>query len=322
MTNDRFQPSSLLTTSEVGDLLAVHPSTVKRWCNDGDLAFHKTEGGHRRILLSDTLEFAAQRGIPTVLEPFSPFEAGVWAGLNAVLGEDSFSEVRALAYRWLTEGNLDLITALFVMLGRNEDIPLPRLFDEGVAGFMRLVGEGWRKADLRVADEHLASQAIVEALTSLSGPTAAAAGTASSGARGAEQAGDAALVGAMEGDHHHIGALCVRVLLERVGWRVAYLGPDVPVEDFAHLQDSRGARLVCISFTPPHAPADVQRALRILSEFYQPERPYVLALGGDGVGSLPTGTLESGPFERVAAFSSSAAFQEWLEETFPVLGTA
>ena len=320
MTTDRFQASSLLTTTEVGDLLAVHPSTVKRWCNDGEIPFHKTDGGHRRIRLLDTLEFAAQRGIPTVLEPFAPYEAEVWAGLNAILSEGSYREITALAFGWLTEGKLDLITALFVMLGRSDGIPLPQLFDEGVAGFMRQVGEAWARGDVRVADEHLASQAIVEALTSLAGPGAVAAGPTSGGSRTAGKAVGVAVVGAMEGDQHHIGSLCVRVLLEQAGWRVAYLGPDVPVEDFAALQHSRGARLVCISFTPPHSPADVERALRILREFYRPERPYVLALGGAGVGSITPGTLDSRPFEGVAAFSSSAAFHEWLGENLPPLG--
>jgi excisionase family DNA binding protein len=316
MTTDRFQASSLLTTTEVGDLLAVHPSTVKRWCNDGELPFHKTDGGHRRIRLLDTLDFAERRGIPTVLEPFAPFEAEVWACLSAILGEGSYGEANALAYGWLMDGRLDLITPLFVMLGRSDGIPLPQMFDEGVAGFMRLVGEGWGRGDLRVADEHLASQAIVEALTSLAGPGPTGPATDSHGQRRAGKAGGVAVVGAMEGDRHHIGSLCVRVLLERAGWRVAYLGPDVPVEDFASLQQSRGARLVCISFTPPHAPADVERALRILTEFYRPEVPYVLALGGTAIGSVPPDGLESGPFEGVAAFSSSMAFHTWLEDEF------
>ncbi len=48
-----------LTLSEAAQRLGVHPSTVRRWTNDGDLRCMRTPGGHRRFLESDLQAFLA-----------------------------------------------------------------------------------------------------------------------------------------------------------------------------------------------------------------------------------------------------------------------
>ena len=73
-----------LTSSEAASLLDVHPSTVKRWCNDGELHSEVTPGGHRRIPIDTAVDFARSKGIRTILSPFRPFEPHVWAALKSV----------------------------------------------------------------------------------------------------------------------------------------------------------------------------------------------------------------------------------------------
>ena len=51
-----------------------------------------------------------------------------------------------------------------------------------------------------------------------------------------------AVVGSMEGDRHSLAPQCLRLLLERRGWEVFYLGADVPVEDFSATLILRTAR--------------------------------------------------------------------------------
>ena len=46
-------PEKWLTTSEAAELLGVHPATIRRWADDGDLPLMTTPGGHRRFALSD-----------------------------------------------------------------------------------------------------------------------------------------------------------------------------------------------------------------------------------------------------------------------------
>ena len=118
-----------------------------------------------------------------------------------------------------------------------------------------------------------------------------------------------AVVGTLEGNQHHMGSMCVRILLEALGWKVHYLGPDVPLEDFAVVQRGREADLVCISLTPPATGGDVARAVDTLGRFYDRSRPYALAFGG----ALPPGVDEElldGPFADCDIFSSCRGFRE------------
>jgi len=39
-----------LSLSEMADEFGVHPSTIRKWADDGDLPVHRTPGGHRRFL--------------------------------------------------------------------------------------------------------------------------------------------------------------------------------------------------------------------------------------------------------------------------------
>jgi cobalamin-dependent methionine synthase I len=115
----------------------------------------------------------------------------------------------------------------------------------------------------------------------------------------------------MEGDYHDLGAQAARAVLELEGWKVYYLGPNVPVEDFAAVQQAQVADLVCISFSTKNTLPDVQRAVRVLGEFYRPGAPYALALGG-GLEGVSAEKLGKSPFDAISFSRSAAEFQEWL----------
>ncbi len=54
----------LLTSHEVGDLLQVNPSSVKKWVNEGRITAFRTPGGHRRIRVADLVEFLDRHAMP------------------------------------------------------------------------------------------------------------------------------------------------------------------------------------------------------------------------------------------------------------------
>lgn len=64
MTEQNLHADRLLTSHEVGDLLQVNPSSVKKWVNEGRIAAFRTPGGHRRIRVSDLLDFLARHAMP------------------------------------------------------------------------------------------------------------------------------------------------------------------------------------------------------------------------------------------------------------------
>lgn len=48
-----------LTLSQAADALGVHPTTLRRWADNGDIPVHVTPGGHRRFLETDIRARAA-----------------------------------------------------------------------------------------------------------------------------------------------------------------------------------------------------------------------------------------------------------------------
>lgn len=53
--------SGPLSLREASALLGVHPSTLRRWADAGDIAVTITPGGHRRFAPADLARFAADR---------------------------------------------------------------------------------------------------------------------------------------------------------------------------------------------------------------------------------------------------------------------
>lgn len=64
MTEQEINAELLLTSHEVGELLQVNPSSVKKWVDDGRIAAFRTPGGHRRIRVADLLDFLNRHEMP------------------------------------------------------------------------------------------------------------------------------------------------------------------------------------------------------------------------------------------------------------------
>ena len=303
---ERFNEDLLLTSSEAAELLEVHASTVKRWCNEGDLPFESTSGGHRRIRLEDALALARTRDSVTVLSPFHPYEAHVWTALQAVRQDGAFERLLQLAMGWVFRGRIRRVGLLFDALAREPSVAFCRFVDDGVRPMMERVGTAWAEGRLRVGEEHLVTQTMSEVLVRILAPRTPDPAASSV---------PVAIVGTLEGNQHHLGALTVRVLLERLGWDVCYLGPDVPIEDFGALQRSREATLVCVSLPPPAAAGDAARVVRVLGETYDASRPYALAIGGSFHDEVDVALL-TGAFASVGTFSGCHALEAALTGDF------
>jgi MerR family transcriptional regulator, light-induced transcriptional regulator len=83
------------------------------------------------------------------------------------------------------------------------------------------IGEAWYRGEVRVTTEHFASSFIRGRLLSML--------QAYPSRRNAAYI----MLGAAPTEQHEIGSLMVTVLLRSNGYRVEYLGPDIPLEDLA-----------------------------------------------------------------------------------------
>lgn len=296
----------LLTTTRAADLLQVHESTIKRWCNNDEMASSKTRGGHRRILLEDLLRFARERAIPLALQVFEPFESVVWWGVEACRERDDFEAINQLAMEWISGVHPQLLEPLWLYMQQRAEVPVEDIMDRSVRALMVHVGEQWELGQIDIGQEHLYTQLIVDALHSLRKLREPAYGLNATMRR--------AIVGCSEGEQHQIGALCTRIVLEHLGWQVFYLGANVPLEAYAKAQKKYNAQMVCVSFVPPRKRADALRCVRVLSELYEASQPYHLVLGGSALEGAEI--EESAPFESVRVFTATKTFREWVKKTF------
>ena len=294
---------SSLTTADAARILGLHPSTAKRWCDDGVLQARRTSGGHRRLSLRDVLGVANARGIDSPLSSFGDHVAPVWEALQEA-ERGRFDAYVGTVMGRLLEHDPGKIGPFTELLLTHPDVDPTRVLDDGVSRLMKAVGRGWAAGEIGVADERLVSTQVAEGLIHAS--RARAEGSAAAARPGS------AIVAAPDLNIHMIGALCVRLVLEAAGWNVSYLGGGVPVQEIARMQAERGHDLVCLSFAPPAQGPDVLRAVRTLAASYDARAPYRLAVGGAPTTGLALS--EAGqPFRRTGRFETLQSFLSWLD---------
>lgn len=105
------------------------------------------------------------------------------------------------------------------------------------------VGRGWQAGKLGPSTEHIASVAIRRFLEWMSSTNQADTGA------------PLALTGTPPGQRHEFGALLAGVVAAYEGWRVRFLGPDLPASEIAHAAKTLGARMVALSAVHPRLDA-------------------------------------------------------------------
>lgn len=120
------------------------------------------------------------------------------------------------------------------------------------APFLRAVGDAWHAGTLSVAQEHLAT-AVVQRVVSETAPLL-------TGADGHPTI----VIGTLEGERHAAGALMAAAAAASEGWRVIYLGADLPPEEFADTAVRTRARAVGISIVSPEKKSRITDALQSL----------------------------------------------------------
>ena len=152
----------------------------------------------------------------------------------------------------------------------------PLRFLEDVAGpFMAGVGNDWESGRMEIRHEHFASGCLSDFLREIREPFERE-------ARGARVA--AAL---LPGDTHEGGLLMTCAILSVHGYRVIYLGADMPIEQVAATVASGGADVVAISVSASVSSARAERDVRALRRALPKRVP--IWMGGAGAPEAPRG---------------------------------
>ena len=216
-----------LTTKAVAKFLRVSEATVKRWADSGLLQSDKTVGGHRRFSLNAVAHLRRDLGIGPGADAPSRSPAQK-RGKVTVPSTAQFAET-------LLRGDEKEAGALLVEAYLN-GATLTTLFDQTITEAMHQIGDLWFKGSITVADEHLATRVVFNALQTLS---AAMMPVPPSGLK--------AICCGIEGDLHDLPVQLARIILESEGGEVQSLGPNTPLFALSEMVARQRPQLVCIS---------------------------------------------------------------------------
>lgn len=140
-------------------------------------------------------------------------------------------------------------------------------FAESVAlPLAREIGELWQLGTLPIAAEHLASEVVVHAMKS--------------GLRVARASGPLALFACLPGERHEWGVLATMARAQDAGWRVEYLGADLPIRELLEAAWTLRPGVVVLAGTDPEQVAALFRDLGAVPGRLPPGT--VAAIGGAG----------------------------------------
>jgi len=215
-----------------------------------------------------------------------------------------FTSLGQLTLKWLNEGKSRLLDALLRFLSER-GLPDPLVFDHLLQLVLGSIGSSYATGSLSIGDEHYMAHAIRDSLIRYCPASANCTPSLQS---------PIALVGCARGVSHELGAIMVRHLLTVSGWRVVYLGPDVPTEEYSLQQLKHGASLVCISLVQPISLSEVKAIKMLLDQMYNPSCPYALAFGGSSINNedvLEHIRQTPSRIENMRCFSSLEPFDAW-----------
>lgn len=227
--------SDVLSTRQVATLLGVGEATVKRWADAGEIDCFRTPGGHRKFRLRDVTAFVQRRQY----EAPGMLPEGVPSGVDT-LGDSAIQHFKDAALRGEAAA---LVGQLSAMRLRGYD--LGTLFDEVVAPALHGIGADWERRRISVADEHVASQAVLDAIAR-SQPLAEPPGEPVRPDRGT------AIVAAIAGEQHDIAARMAACLLRARGFEVLAPLAQTPARDLADLVLRSRAAVIALSSTTSH----------------------------------------------------------------------
>jgi len=153
------------------------------------------------------------------------------------------------------------------------------MIDDLVGPLLRRIGDDWAAGTVTPAQEHMGSAVLERILERIAGLS-----------RSID--GPIMVVATLPDEQHGLGARLASTSAILEGWRVTYLGTDLPAADIAAAAESVAARAAAISVVRRD---DLSRTVRSLSELRELLSPDVdVLIGGAGASLIGPGLLPEG----------------------------
>ena len=153
--------------------------------------------------------------------------------------------------------------------------PRAVVFDELVQPALQLVGANWESGRWTIAEEHLASRALDDALARIRPATTPE-----------TRVGPVAVLAAPRGEQHAAGLVCLAQVLEEDGWTVENLGPNLPHQDLVQFISSRTVDLVGLSISRAATVPALRRTVNAIRRAGPSESVLPIMVGGRGTTDL------------------------------------
>ena len=164
-----------------------------------------------------------------------------------------------------------------------------RFIDEVATPFMHRMGDMWERGEVTPGHEHAASEVMRQLLTEVLGML-----HPETGAR-------TLVVATPSGQRHELGALLAATTAALEGWRVTYLGPDLPTTAIARVALDTQATAVALSVTA--ADAELPAQLKALRRAVGKELP--IFVGGQQASRLDGAQRHAMTIPSLDAFRSA-----------------
>lgn len=247
----------LLSPKQVAQALKVSESSVKRWCDKGSIATIYTDGGHRRIRLSDLAGFVRSRSL--AIQDFP----AIGLGSNPMSSSDL-----QLARELLTEALLggeenrsqEIILELYLA-----KVDVSEICDQVIARAFQEIGDQWACGEAEIYQERrgckIAHRFLTRLIMMVSEPKADA---------------PLAIGCSTEGDIYSLGSTMVELVLRDCGWRASALGENLPLSSLAAAIKAHQPRLVWVSCSHLNDPDRFVLDYRALHDEFASEIGFVI----------------------------------------------
>jgi MerR family transcriptional regulator, light-induced transcriptional regulator len=255
----------------VAHLTGINPATLRAWERRYRLVSPgRTESGYRLysdedVAMLSRLKSLVDEGL-TIGEAITRVRRGP-EPLPADEGGRATCEIRARLLRALLA--YDRRSAIEAWDAARR-LPPERRVEEVLLPAMHEVGERWERGETGVCEEHFASAFVREKLAGILEDLDTGA------ARGPE-----AVCAGVPGERHEFGLMAAAIHLAIRGWRIVYLGPDLPLPEVARVLRQRRPALFCTSVVNRMAVPDFRRLALELRAAAPPATEVVI--GGRGV---------------------------------------
>lgn len=255
--------STKLSPKQAARALGVSESSLKRWCDQGLLAFTKTSGGHRRLPLEAVLRFVKNTGhaLP------HPELLGLPAHVGA--GPRTLGKAREECLAALLAGDAGVcrqIVADLLVAG----VSLSQVGDEVLSPALHRIGQQWADGATDVYCERRGVEACLRALYDvrhlLPPPPASA---------------PMAIGGTPDCDPYSLPTGLVELVLRQRGWNAQSLGSRLPFASLLQAITDLQPRLCWLSVSYID---DESRFIREYDQFFAAARPHVpVVVGGQAL---------------------------------------